>query len=428
MKKFFTLIAVALFSLSVSAEKAPVTIGETTLPLEWSAGAWGGNWWGQNGFDASAYDYLWIEYKACVGSPQFGINYGNWLGNDPGYDTWTGATKRLDASAEGEEEKTMILEIKIDKESLLETAKGEDATAVEHPLKGQTVDHCVQDVFLQATGDGQSVTVLGIYWGSEADLSAAKAAAGIVEKKLADEPTNEVENEDTWAGEYANGSNSNDAWSHYWVHEWRDMSAQTDAAANWDDAAGAWKVYVRSVDEAIAAGNMVMPQGATDNTDPANFADWDSQFFIAWEKGLEKGEKVMIFFSYKSDAAGNGVQVGSQTHALPGEYIDWQGVGSITFGTDWDDFQTDEFEAGSGNVPAGCRCIAFNLAKGAGYTAYFKDIEVWITRYITDGISEVYKQTPDGKIVHRTYNMAGQLVSEDYKGLVIKNGKKYIQK
>ena len=45
---------------------------------------------------------------------------------------------------------------------------------------------------------------------------------------------------------------------------------------------------------------------------------------------------------------------------------------------------------------------------------------------ITDGISSVkdVKETGDGKV----YNLSGQEVSNDYKGIVIKNGKKYLMK
>jgi len=59
---------------------------------------------------------------------------------------------------------------------------------------------------------------------------------------------------------------------------------------------------------------------------------------------------------------------------------------------------------------------------------------VWFTLYLTKkaaeeatAISHVSTETfrvSDGKI----YNIAGQRVDEDYKGIVIMNGKKYIRK
>jgi hypothetical protein len=52
------------------------------------------------------------------------------------------------------------------------------------------------------------------------------------------------------------------------------------------------------------------------------------------------------------------------------------------------------------------------------------DFAITIT-YELDGINEV-KTTRSNSDV--TYNMAGQRISKDYKGLVIRNGKKFIKK
>jgi hypothetical protein len=52
------------------------------------------------------------------------------------------------------------------------------------------------------------------------------------------------------------------------------------------------------------------------------------------------------------------------------------------------------------------------------------DLAITIT-YELDGINEV-KTTRSNSDV--TYNMAGQRISKDYKGLVIRNGKKFIKK
>ena len=43
-----------------------------------------------------------------------------------------------------------------------------------------------------------------------------------------------------------------------------------------------------------------------------------------------------------------------------------------------------------------------------------------------DGISDVVASTPVKN--HRTYNLAGQPVGKNYKGIVVKNGKKVLVK
>ena len=45
--------------------------------------------------------------------------------------------------------------------------------------------------------------------------------------------------------------------------------------------------------------------------------------------------------------------------------------------------------------------------------------------YVSDGINSVVSNKPVPTV---TYNLAGQRVSKDYKGIVVTNGKKYIAK
>ena len=58
-----------------------------------------------------------------------------------------------------------------------------------------------------------------------------------------------------------------------------------------------------------------------------------------------------------------------------------------------------------------------------GKTTYFGGVT--ISRPASTGIANVSTMTiPDGAI----YNLSGQRVDDSYKGIVIKNGKKYYQK
>ena len=174
----------------------------------------------------------------------------------------------------------------------------------------------------------------------------------------------------------ANGVNAQKVWqkifSTGWCHEWRTNDAQTDGPALTED--GAWKVYVRSSEQAEGAGN------ATHDGN-GNFADWDSQFFITWDEAnsLEVGDKIKVTMQVKADIDAS---VGTQAHRAPGQYNHWQCVGNVDFTSDWTDFDSGEIEVtsdmASGNDGAGFWAIAFNLSNGQENNFYFKNIVVEI--------------------------------------------------
>ena len=85
------------------------------------------------------------------------------------------------------------------------------------------------------------------------------------------------------------------------------------------------------------------------------------------------------------------------------------------------DFQTDEFVFEGWSVTAEGAHVLFQCGDFKG-TTIVKSIQV-IDLDGTDAIKSVKAAKEDGAI----YNLAGQKVSASYKGVVIKNGKKYIQ-
>lgn len=178
---------------------------------------------------------------------------------------------------------------------------------------------------------------------------------------------------------------------------------------------GAIKVEVRSEETATAAGNATMNNGS--------FADWDSQFFITWgeDKALAEGDKIQLKMKIKADAAAT---VSTQSHNVPGGYINWYCIGDVAFTTDWANYQSAETEAGSGfgKASIGTHTIAFNLAKGPENNFYFDDIELWLTQQST-GITTILSVGDAPR-----YNLLGQKVDANYKGIVIINGKKVIVK
>ena len=183
---------------------------------------------------------------------------------------------------------------------------------------------------------------------------------------------------------------------------------------------------------------------------------WDNQFFIIANRELEKGEVTVIEFDYLSSVEATS---GTQCHGDPGAYLHWNCIGSLNF-TPAEQHFTKEF-----TVPSEAdkmKSIAFNMAEIRGacdYTVknvkwYIKDasnaegktpenlINATGTKnfYVKEGAgtapyeygtSTGIENVVDGNNVKSNgalYNIAGQRVNKDYKGIVIQDGKKFINK
>ena len=143
----------------------------------------------------------------------------------------------------------------------------------------------------------------------------------------------------------------------------------------------------------------------------------------------------------------------------PCTYMHWAAIGDVNFAAgDWVDFEKDFTVSGDAD---GMRSIVFNMSEIKGACDYYiKDVQwflkdennaegktlenlisdtgtenFWIKvnksdpyQYGTDpsGINSITTDAKNGSAV--IYNIAGQRVSKDYKGLVIKEGKKYVVK
>ena len=183
---------------------------------------------------------------------------------------------------------------------------------------------------------------------------------------------------------------------------------------------------------------------------------WDNQFWIAANRDLKADEVTVLKFKYKASKA---ARTSTQAHRVgddgkPCTYLNWQAIGDVNFTEEWQDFET------TFTVPAGddgMRSIVFNMAEIKEACDYFiKDVQ-W---YVKDEALEAQGKTMENlinaegdanfwikvnsgapeqasgistvvsnkKVSNVTYNLAGQRVSKDYKGIVIKNGAKYIAK
>jgi hypothetical protein len=181
---------------------------------------------------------------------------------------------------------------------------------------------------------------------------------------------------------------------------------------------------------------------------------WDNQFFIVANRALDKDEETVIQFKYKSSVADAKVTV--QSHGEPGAFIGgaWD---AMTFQPTEQTFPeaTEESAFFEFKIPSnGVKTIAFNMAEIKGACDYEIYDVVWKLKDETESLIDQtgsknffvkigagtnpyqFGTDPTGienvvsksKASNATFNIAGQRVSKDFKGLVIKNGSKYLVK
>ena len=177
---------------------------------------------------------------------------------------------------------------------------------------------------------------------------------------------------------------------------------------------------------------------------------WDNQFFIVANRALSTGEVTVISFKYKASVAG--ATSGTQLHGDPGAYMHWSAIGSFNFTEEYQDFETTL------TIPKEAdqmKSIAFNMAEIKGACDYYIKDVIWKTEDGTETLIDMtgtknffvkegagttpYEFGTDPNAINSVvakaaagngaiYNLAGQRVNAAYKGLVIKDGKKYIAK
>ena len=181
---------------------------------------------------------------------------------------------------------------------------------------------------------------------------------------------------------------------------------------------------------------------------------WDNQFWIAANRDLKKDEVTVIKFQYKATKA---ARTSTQAHkvgddGLPCTYLNWQAIGDVNFTEEWQDYEA-EFTVPSGDD--GMRSIVFNLSEIKEANDYYiKNIQWYLKDASLEegqtyenlinatggdnfwkkenkgnpeptGISNVIT---DKKTATVTYNLAGQKVNKNFKGIVVKDGKKFVNK
>ena len=197
------------------------------------------------------------------------------------------------------------------------------------------------------------------------------------------------------------------------------------------------------------------PNGENVGGDGHNGQAWDNQFWFVANRTLEKGTVTHLKFSYKANKE---AKTTTQCHGNPGGYMHWAAIGDVTFNTEWQEFDADFTVP---NEADNMQSIAFNMAEikeacdyeikdvqwyikadgldegktwenlidATGTKNFFVKIGAGTEPYQYDGGSGINNITNNNKINSAViYNLAGQRVSKDYKGIVVTNGKKVVNK
>jgi hypothetical protein len=212
------------------------------------------------------------------------------------------------------------------------------------------------------------------------------------------------------------------------------------------------EIIVKGVErDWLTADNDGNPREAEIGTGEA----WDNQFWFVANRTLAKGEVTHLKFSYKANKE---AKTTTQCHGNPGGYLHWAAIGDVTFNTEWQEFDADFTVPDAAND---MQSIAFNMAEikeacdyeikdvqwylkadgldegktwenlidATGTKNFYVKIGAGTEPYQYDGGSGINNITNNNKINSAViYNLAGQRVSKDYKGIVVTNGKKVVNK
>ena len=174
---------------------------------------------------------------------------------------------------------------------------------------------------------------------------------------------------------------------------------------------------------------------------------WDNQFFILANRTLEAGEVTVLEFDYQSTVE---AKTTTQCHGAPGAYMHWSCIGDVNFTPEMQHFSTTFTVPSEAN---GMQSIAFNMAEIKAACDYTITNVVWKLEDNTETLinetgvenfivkegagtephvyvdpTGINNTVVDSNVSSAAYNLAGQRVSNSYKGIVVKNGKKFIVK
>ena len=477
MKKILLSVIALFAAVSMNAQTA-VNDDPSYFNLDKSSG-WGGKWFdlkdadGNLNYDASAYEYAWIKFSGNTGKFRFGLTYSEWKSTEAWGETYFDAMNVIE-DAEG------ISFIKLEKEKTYEFGGPDKAAS---PYAGDTWDKHLRQIWTQDDGTEVSVTVEGVYFGTAAEL---KAALGGGSSEGGEEGGSEG-GEETIEGlgtafnvENNLGLDSENGTA---------LTAGTELASNefvtittgaddtYKPQEVAFKINGGDVFKGGLQGgtNPKDADGASPNTSLsapvsgaflAIEAKEDGFLYIIHKASsnkaytvFEEGTAIGYKFAAQGDAATDLGAVYQFELEGEGELneivlpIDWAEQEFLE-ATDADKYAAHVTVDAEGNPSweaikvNGLGVIAFPVYKDCKYIVNANGSKITAAGFVFSKADDVTIATEDGVEIYKgggataiqgakvvtvagnsaIYNLAGQKVNASYKGIVIKDGKKYIQK
>ena len=471
MKKILLSVIALFAAVSMNAQTA-VNDDPSYFNLDKSSG-WGGKWFdlgpdGNLDFDASAYEYAWIKFSGNTGKFRFGLTYSEWKSTEAWGETYFDAMNVI-TDAEG------ISFIKLEKEKTYEF----DVNKADNPYKGDTWDKHLRQIWTQDDGEEVSVTVEGIWFGTAAELKAALGGGGSEGGEEGGEETIEglgtafnVENN---LGLDSENGTALTAGTELASNEF--VTITTGADDTYKPQEVAFKINGGDVFKGGLQGgtNPKDADGASPNTSLsapvsgaflAIEAKEDGFLYIIHKASsnkaytvFEEGTAIGYKFAAQGDAATDLGAVYQFELEGEGELneivlpIDWAEQEFLE-ATDADKYAAHVTVDAEGNPSweaikvNGLGVIAFPVYKDCKYIVNANGSKITAAGFVFSKADDVTIATEDGVEIYKgggataiqgakvvtvagnsaIYNLAGQKVNASYKGIVIKDGKKYIQK
>ena len=476
MKKILLSVIALFAAVSMNAQTA-VNDDPNYFNLDKSSG-WGGKWFdlkdadGNLNYDASAYEYAWIKFSGNTGKFRFGLTYSEWKSTEAWGETYFDAMNVI-TDAEG------ISFIKLEKEKTYEF----DVNKADNPYKGDTWDKHLRQIWTQDDGTEVSVTVEGIWFGTAAELKAAlgggSSEGGSEGGEEGGEETIEglgtafnVENN---LGLDSENGTALTAGTELASNEF--VTITTGADDTYKPQEVAFKINGGDVFKGGLQGgtNPKDADGASPNTSLsapvsgaflAIEAKEDGFLYIIHKASsnkaytvFEEGTAIGYKFAAQGDAATDLGAVYQFELEGEGELneivlpIDWAEQEFLE-ATDADKYAAHVTVDAEGNPSweaikvNGLGVIAFPVYKDCKYIVNANGSKITAAGFVFSKTDDVTIATEDGVEIYKgggataiqgakvatvagnsaIYNLAGQKVNASYKGIVIKDGKKYIQK
>ena len=477
MKKILLSVIALFAAVSMNAQTA-VNDDPSYFNLDKSSG-WGGHWFdlkdadGNLNYDASAYEYAWIKFSGNTGKFRFGLTYSEWKSTEAWGETYFDAMNVIE-DAEG------ISFIKLEKEKTYAIGgPGNEAS----PYAGDTWDKHLRQIWTQDDGTEVSVTVEGIWFGTAAELKAAlgggSSEGGSEGGEEGGEETTEglgtafnVENN---LGLDSENGTALTAGTELASNEF--VTITTGADDTYKPQEVAFKINGGDVFKGGLQGgtNPKDADGASPNTSLsapvsgaflAIEAKEDGFLYIIHKASsnkaytvFEEGTAIGYKFAAQGDAATDLGAVYQFELEGEGELneivlpIDWAEQEFLE-ATDADKYAAHVTVDAEGNPSweaikvNGLGVIAFPVYKDCKYIVNANGSKITAAGFVFSKADDVTIATEDGVEIYKgggataiqgakvatvagnsaIYNLAGQKVNASYKGIVIKDGKKYIQK